>query len=1323
MFGDYFKSLSTNQKIMFGVAVFLVVCVIVYLLYKYLFKAAKNFIQNFILTKREKFETINIVLKSKCDANQFYNGTQCSNLPPDTVVRAKRKNANNADILRTCLSNDGKRVIDYECKDGTAPNFPTPTARNNTTQLTDSLTINPASLTNSPFLVGLTTNPINNLGSAVISTTVAGNTVAPNSTIPFQLGFTYTAPGATSNPDLNAIKVSTFSDALTTADKIYYSYGTPNVDSSAVVSGTMNYLIPIKLINYYPPQHNIRDNIQLCREGVESIGQSTCTDLSDEMYNNANNNNSRYINFLKSNHDTHLKAIVAKILSNANINLFRNLDNAQTVPNIFSLVSGIMLSADFEYKTFGGRAYLQVTNVGYTCGDNNLVREVTTLDCSGNSSVTSVRYIPNGINASSLNMTLDAQNGNAPGTFSNICIWNQNRNGTIPQWDNTNSNWRIVGTPGSCTAKNCTLYSTTSFPITQPYNGFMKPFTFTVSGSTIFSSFVAGQDIYLPENLLGAGSRSNTPETYVISTQWNITVNQDPDLLGQWCSDRSLVASAIDAYEKTKPTSQRLLVGDNFQLLNTDEVRWTRGSNVVRVTRKVYQQYDILNPSSWGIYYIYSDNEQPTMERDQGRTANGIFIGAKQKGSSNALAPSAVPIFQWKETLPDSFDAARNERTSSLSVERNIWVGLYMSDIYDNAGFANQVVKASIQTLFTNFAALIPGRSTTITNITGIDFSGASSNPAFNKTISELKWGFAVNDTSNEVRLTFNEFAYAIPTAAVTSRTGGTLNLAAGSSNIFFIDRDTRQIEWVTNAFSDASQPAFNSTNNRYQNPTNTSVLLYKAANDLEGYAIIANTNTFEPLNNPGLDSRDIYPRLANGTWGAKYSQALSSLATSRRWVSLDCNNTPLARRVIAVSSDGNIVFSNNGGTSWNDIGPVLSTATKISLPSITIQGKTVNAQSKFTKVMFGSRNNSVNTNQDIYFTTAYESVKTVENFTKVRSANGMTGTLIRYTQTDTNTSSTQTNTETITITSTSGDLWTRLNTLIPDSEVPTAVGSSKSISVENFTSIGGYLYRAVLTINNNVVNAITVTQITGHNVSNRYDLSDFVVKVSVDAAVGTNNIFISGTEYNGSILRWRINSSTNVISPISYTSSSPFQFLGGKWRSIDMSDDMTVSIGSSNIQIIAGQYQVACSDFLSSDVSSLSENDGRIIYSEDFGNTWREVTLPIRNTADRVTSPVSPIPPVGATQAQITAAKFYYNPVNFTSVMFCSNNGSSTITRTRDLFIATYGPYRPPTLNNNVYINHTQSQPVDTTTNPAPTGLLRVKATARTSDVRIVPQ
>jgi len=1316
MFGDYFKNLTTNQKIMFGVAVFLVVCVIVYLLYKYMFKSAKNFIQNFILTKRENFETINIVIKSKCNANQFYNGTQCSNLPPDIVVRAKRKNANNADILRTCISNDGKRAIDYECKDGTVSNFPTPTAKNSTTILLDSLTITPSSITNTPFLVGLTTNSIASIpSSATIPTTVAGVMQSPNSnsTIPFQLGFTYTAPGATANPDLNAMKVSSFSDVLTTADKIYYSYGNPNVDASAVISGTMNYLIPIKLINYYSPQHNINPNTELCKEGVQSIGQSTCTDLSDEMYNNANNNNSRYINFLKNSCDSHLKAMVARILSNANINLFRIPDSSQTVPNIFSLVSGIMLNAGFEYKTFGGRAYLQVTDVGYNCGDNNLVREVTTLDCSGNSSVTSVRYIPNGLNASSFNMTLDAQNGSAPGTFSNICIWNQNRNGTVPQWDNTNSNWRIVGTPGSCTAKNCTLYSTSSFPIIQPYNGFMKPFRFTISGSTIFSSFVAGQDIYLPENLLGAGSRNNTPETYVISTQWNITVNQNPDLLGQWCSDRSLVASAIDAYEKTKPISQRLLVGDNFQLLNTDEISWTRGSNVVRVTRKVYQQYDILNPTSWGIYYIYSDNEQPTMTRDQGRTVIGIFIGAPQKSPLNSLSPSAVPIFKWKETLPDIFDASRNERTSSLSVERNIWVGLYMSDIYENARFSNQFVKGSIQTLFTNFSALIPGRSTTITNITGIDFSGASSN-----SISELKWGFAVNDTSNEVKLTFNEFSYAIPTAAVTSRTGGTLNLAAGSSNIFFIDRDTRQIEWVTNAFSDASQPDFNINSNTYSNPTNTSVLLYKAANNTEGYAIIANTNTINPVNNPGLDSRDIYPRLAGGTWGTKYSQA--SLASSRRWVSLDCNNTANARRIIAVSSDGNIVFSNNGGTSWNDIGPAISAATKINLPSITIQGKSVNAQSKFTKVMFGSRNNSGNTNQDIYFTTAYESVKIVENFTKVRSASGISGTLIGYTQTDTNTSSTQTNTETRTITSSSGDLWTRLNTLIPDTDVPN-IGSSKSISVENFTSIGGYLYRAVLTINSNVVTAINVTQLTGHNVSNRYDLSDFVVKVSADAAVANNNIFISGAEYNGSIIRWGINSSTNAITPISYTSNSPFKFLGGKWRSIDMSDDMTVSIGSSNIQIISGQYQVACSDFLSSDVSSLSENDGRIIYSEDFGNTWREVTLPIRNTANRVTSPVLPIPPIGATQAQITDAKFYYNPVNFTSVMFCSNNGSSTITRTRDLFIATYGPYRPPTLNNNVYTNHNQS--VDTTTNPAPTGILRVKATARTSDVRIVPQ
>jgi len=106
MFGDYFKSLSTNQKIMFGVAVFLVVCVIVYLIYKYLFKSAKNFISHY-LVHREPFEDIKITVQTKCPFNSYQKQSNiagsvgdCSVLPSNTIIASPTNINQQFDNLR-----------------------------------------------------------------------------------------------------------------------------------------------------------------------------------------------------------------------------------------------------------------------------------------------------------------------------------------------------------------------------------------------------------------------------------------------------------------------------------------------------------------------------------------------------------------------------------------------------------------------------------------------------------------------------------------------------------------------------------------------------------------------------------------------------------------------------------------------------------------------------------------------------------------------------------------------------------------------------------------------------------------------------------------------------------------------------------------------------------------------------------------------------------------------------------------------------------------------------------------------------------------------
>jgi hypothetical protein len=1227
MFGDYFRNLTTNQKIMFGVAVFLVVCVIVYLIYKYMFKAAKNFIQNFILTKRENFEKITIKIESKCNNNQFFNGSACS-LLPDNLVRTNRVDGN-AQILKFCLSNKGEfRNENFDCVKPSGGEIPVPALTQSKQNLNDSITVTNYGSKSSNAKV---TSAIRINGT--LSNTISINGVSPEPQDALRLYYNYD----NANPTSNVVEFSgEFSNLATVSDKIYYKQTPPIVSEFGRVSGTFSYCIPIDRINFYPPANNIGSNSEQTDTSCfppsyGSRGNSKCTTLSNEKYNNALTNNNDYINYMKENNIGHLTAVVSKILADNYINLYRLNPSDNTVTAI-NVNSSFTSSNTYSVIEKNGIYFLSIDGVTYNCGENNNTREVTPGDCSGNQAVNYYGYVDTdiGVNDSSKNMTRDkdiGSNRTIKGTFSNICLW---KGSPLANYDTQKAAWKVVGGPGSCAAKDCTFKTT----VIRLYNGFGKSFQFLPTGSTLFSSFIAGQDISLPQSLTLAGG-ANAPDTYTISTEWVLDVDQPPQLRGISCLDTGRITTAI----------KREYPNYNFNPL-TDVVSWYYGQNTVRVTRKVSQRYN-MDMSSWGVYYTTSNNSQPQLAGNSVSVFSSIFIGAPAISPAEGV-PLALPIFQFDSVGSASFNQdtfdGQGVRTTQLVVNRNIWVTVNAYITEDNQRKLNPAITGLLRS-FVNFS-----QAKTLANIENIFFTSDT------QTRDVLKWGYPISsDPTVAVNINYNIFRFSILDVVGNIKSGqGTSSLTNGNSRSYVIDRNNKRIARLdgtihNNTITIGQTPT---------TPTNTVPISFQQAiNSTSGYGIFANTSDYL-LASSGINLRDIYS--FNGTSFTKL--IVAPFNTSRRWTSIDVNND--GTRAIIVASDGTIAYTSTSGLGWSSL--------SYTLPSVTFNGVNIvssKVSKEFTKVMFGNETSQNNGIQDVYVSTEYKIVRTIETITRL-SASSVT--YQKKTITETNTSVF----ETI-------DIADRTATA---SEIQT-LGSDNVKIIETVENIGGYIYRILIDPSNNV----TLSQISGFNNTGRYNISDFCVKRTSIANVQAPTI-LSVAEYGGQVLRWSISepSSGPLIMPISYPSNSPFNFSGGKWLSIDMNDDIIVPGG---LQIPAGQYQVICSNFESTQVSDLNVNDGRVLYSQDFGTTWREIILPTKYTGVQAPD-VSP-------SGNSLSSTFYYNPYNLTSVLFA--NG------TRDNILAAYSQYYQPVLENGRIKSSTS---IDSTLQSQFKGLVRVNTT-----------
>jgi hypothetical protein len=397
---------------------------------------------------------------------------------------------------------------------------------------------------------------------------------------------------------------------------------------------------------------------------------------------------------------------------------------------------------------------------------------------------------------------------------------------------------------------------------------------------------------------------------------------------------------------------------------------------------------------------------------------------------------------------------------------------------------------------------------------------------------------------------------------------------------------------------------------------------------------ILANTTDYPEVNpSPLFFNRGLYTYSHNSSTSTtdytqiSYPSGITGIGTpsAKNWRSLDIN-TDGSRRV-AVASDGTIIYFSS--TSW---------------VNLSISTFPTNRSRNFRKVCMGNRTNTGTF--DIYLYSEYEVRKTVTIISRETSTS-TTGTKRTYEQIDTNTSS---------------NIVTGTESIVPalSSDLATIPVGQLSTTTENIISQGGYLYRTVVS-----GNSITLTEID----TTRRDFTDFMVR----ADPTTSLTRLTAVENNGSIFRWTI-SSVGVITSLSFPSSSPFTFSGGKWVSIDMNE--------------TGRYQVAVSNFEAfGTFTSLNENDGRIIYSEDFGDTWREVAQPPKYTETYSNNVVG----------NSVSDRFNYNPYNFTSVSLSGNN----------VIIASYGPFRDPVQSGSRWVSSNTI-----TSFPSFPGILRITTT-----------
>lgn len=757
MFGDYFKNLTTNQKIMFGVAVFLVVCVIVYLIYKYMFKAAKNFISYYIV-HREPFEDIKITVQTKCAFNQYTTQVGCSNFPAN-VVRAPPATPNQSfDNLRFVRSYSGKyihyedaasgsgRTQIYEERIPPANSVVAPEARNDMGSVQGQRTID---LQPAQPVVSTTSGSkkIFYIPSTYNGVASSNFTLLRPLTNPPGAATTVFSPLAISVPSSSSVERIELNSAgdpsgnVITSQKIYYGTinNIPNA-SEPTRTGNFTYLIPLEIVNFMLPGNNA---IASAENTMNSAGTPTAqsgsflsavTNSFLAEYATASTNSNLYIINFSEQNKFYLSSLAVNALRDSAVGLLNT--------NYNEAVSQLFTNCSYGCVQYGSNFFLRVSNVAYRCGN----QRVTELTCiSGNESERITNYFYDQ-NSSSGNITLN-------GTFVPVC-----RPGTV---ETINYN-RPCGSTGCALAAPVEVYNSLRGDALRLQ--YSSPDLFT-------SQFVRGQSVILPPTLTEIGIAANIPEWYSVSAQWTSNVSTFPSALGQQCFSNSVINNSFSS-----------ISGFNNYDATTDDVSYTVGSSTLRLTRKINKAFKTRDPNSWALIAVdVSNNTISTIDPDstlptQASLSNTIVMIAAPAYTQNT-SPKWVPIFAINFSTRDTsttYNANQQTRDTSWTVMRNIWTGVNFDRLFPTDGSAltnlAKVVRA--------FAALL-GQ---VTNPVDAFFNTIEQTGQPSRKTSILYWGINSASPLDKATNPFSQNVYTFSNLVSPSTNSG--NLKCGSIDV-----------------------------------------------------------------------------------------------------------------------------------------------------------------------------------------------------------------------------------------------------------------------------------------------------------------------------------------------------------------------------------------------------------------------------------------------------------------------------------------------------------------------------------------------------------
>lgn len=799
MFGDYFKNLTTNQKIMFGVAVFLVICVIVYLIYKYVFKAAKNFIQHYIMPTREKFEKVRLNLKTRCKRDQFFNGSNCVDISnhPRTVIASptvpplSSTQVKDRDYLRWVLSYKGSfikidtnnpDVIDnYTEQNPTNGNV---VIRNNSIQQLSSAIIEKTE-TDVELASGVTFRTANIVISGLIpqlQTPTSYDKAYKNLSDALSLCCRLN----NDIPDVEKVTLDPSGNLPTsTTHKVYYNFSRTVPSSGSQddrLTGNFTYFIPIRTINFLTPVNNVPP---ATLENMVNIDIFAATAYSE--YSNALTNCREYISKFVSVNKNYLKACVATILKSCGLYKSNSDISNVTDPN-FNNETQPLENAIYNVVLNNGVYYIRVSNSPFNCGDGREV--IPTFSTPQNPSD------PSCIRTDTIqyNDRFTATNNiSSDGIFVDVCRTN------LPG----GTTYNVVRGIGSCVGEPCSLTNANT-----PVKGILNAFV-VQDVDNLQKTFISGQSVILPPNLVTLGTKANTPSWYQFVNQYEITVLKDATNSSfEQCTNPSRLQAAI----KTSDPS--------YTYESTDEITYIRGSTVY-VTKRKKAQYRVNEPLRWGIYYSDDSgmNISPvaiaSIDRLSARNTTGFyFIGAPLAENSPFSGIQAVPVFIQKAqataagisglTGAPVYDAERKQRSQSLEVMRNIWIGLDRADVMEGSNFRSlsSFPTISFGRLLSVFFYLITG--VFFNDVEAYDFLTTGSPPT---PVSVLNWGIAISSNlPSGSTLGINSFSYANfygnYQPSTSSAQFNTRSISFDNNLMYFLDVPANQLSLINNSYS-----------------------------------------------------------------------------------------------------------------------------------------------------------------------------------------------------------------------------------------------------------------------------------------------------------------------------------------------------------------------------------------------------------------------------------------------------------------------------------------------------------------------------------------